>query len=296
MPTTVVIIDDHPSFRASARAILQAEGFEVVGEAEDGESGIAAARALAPDVLLLDVQLPDMDGFAVCRELGLNGGPPAVVLVSSRDASDYGELIEQSGARGFIPKAELGRDCTGRSARMRTRTLVLVALGGLALAAFGTALVLASDHAENTAAFLSLALTVGLSFLVSGVIALWRRPDNRTGFLLVLVAYFWFLGALAESDNDWVFTLGVLVSSLALGAFVHLLLAYPTGRLQGRRDLWLVVGTYVARPRRLPRAAAGRRAARLELPHLHEHDRRHQQRHGAHARPQRRQRRSPLHS
>ena len=128
---------------------------------------------------------------------------------------------------------------------MRTRTLVLVALGGLALAAFGTALVLASDHTENTATFLSLALTVGLSFLVSGVIALWRRPDNRTGFLLVLVAYLWFLGALAESDNDWVFTLGVLVSSLALGAFVHLMLAYPTGRLQGRRDLWLVVGTYV---------------------------------------------------
>ena len=128
---------------------------------------------------------------------------------------------------------------------MRARTLALVALGGLALAALGTALVLASDHTENTAAFLSLALTVGLSFLVSGVIALWRRPDNRTGFLLVLVAYLWFLGALAESDNDWVFTLGVLVSSLALGAFVHLLLAYPTGRLQGRRDVWLVVGTYM---------------------------------------------------
>ena len=107
MPKTVVIADDHPSFRASARAILQSEGFEVVGEAEDGESAIAAARALNPDVLLLDVQLPDMDGFAVCRALGLNGGPPAVVLVSSRDACDYGGLIEQSGARGFIAKDEL---------------------------------------------------------------------------------------------------------------------------------------------------------------------------------------------
>lgn len=105
---TVLIVDDHPSFRASARAILEAEGFEVVGEAEDGASGISAALALTPDVILLDVQLPDMDGFAVCRQLNLNGGPPAVVLVSSRDASDYGELIEQSGARGFIPKAELG--------------------------------------------------------------------------------------------------------------------------------------------------------------------------------------------
>jgi DNA-binding NarL/FixJ family response regulator len=107
MPKTVVIADDHPSFRASARAILQSEGFEVVGEAEDGASAIAAARELQPDVLLLDVQLPDMDGFAVCRELDLNGGPPAVVLVSSREACDYGRLIGESGAHGFIPKAEL---------------------------------------------------------------------------------------------------------------------------------------------------------------------------------------------
>ena len=143
---------------------------------------------------------------------------------------------------------------------MRTRTLALVALGGLALAALGTALVLASDHTENTAAFLSLALTVGLSFLISGVIALWRRPDNRTGFLLVLVAYLWFLGALAESDNDWVFTLGVLVSSLALGAFVHLLLAYPTGRLQGRRGRARRAG----RRRRCARAGCG--ARRRETP------------------------------
>ena len=107
VPKTVVIADDHPSFRASARAILESEGFEVIGEAEDGKGAIAAARDLAPDVLLLDVQLPDIDGFTVCRECGRNGGSPAVVLVSSRDACDYGGLIEQSGARGFIAKAEL---------------------------------------------------------------------------------------------------------------------------------------------------------------------------------------------
>ena len=77
------------------------------------------------------------------------------------------------------------------------------------------------------------------------MIALWRRPQNRTGVLLVLVAYLWFLGALAESNNDWVFTLGVIVNSFTLGAFVQLLLAYPTGRLQSRRDLWLVIDTYV---------------------------------------------------
>ena len=103
-----MIADDHPSFRASARAILEADGFEVVGEADTGEAAIAIARSVAPDVILLDVQLPDMDGFAVLAQLAAGDGRgPAVVLVSSRDASDYGELIEQSGASGFIAKAEL---------------------------------------------------------------------------------------------------------------------------------------------------------------------------------------------
>ena len=127
---------------------------------------------------------------------------------------------------------------------MRSRWLVVLAAGGLVLAAVGTAFVLTSDHEDNKGAFLSLALTVGLSFLVSGVLALWRRPDNRTGALLVAVAYFWFLGGLTLSNNDWIFTLGVLLNSLALGAFVHLLLGFPSGRLRGRRDVMLVIGTY----------------------------------------------------
>ena len=127
---------------------------------------------------------------------------------------------------------------------MRSSSLVLIAAGGLALGALGTALVLASDHQDNKAAFLSLALTVGLSFLTSGVIALWRRPENRTGVLLVLVAYLWFLGGLTLSNDDWVFTLGLLVSSFSLPAFVHLLLAYPAGLLDGRRDVSLVAATY----------------------------------------------------
>ena len=167
------------------------------------------------------------------------------MLISSRDAFDYGGLIAQSGARGFIPKAELDGDRFGRPARMRPRSLVVIAAVGLVLCAIGTALVLKSNHLENKAAFLSLALTVGLSFLASGVIALWRRPDNRTGLLLVVVSYLWFLGALTESNNDWVYTLGLLINSFTFGAFIHLLLAYPSGRLQGRRDLYLVVTAYV---------------------------------------------------
>jgi DNA-binding NarL/FixJ family response regulator len=105
---TVLIVDDHPTFRASARALLEAEGFEVVGEAEDATGAVDAATRLRPDVVLLDVQLPGLDGFAaaqlICAALGRC---PKVVLVSSRDAADYGGKIEECGAAGFIPKAEL---------------------------------------------------------------------------------------------------------------------------------------------------------------------------------------------
>jgi DNA-binding NarL/FixJ family response regulator len=105
--TTVLIVDDHPSFRATARALLEAEGYEVVGEAENGVSALRDARELHPDVILLDVQLPDFDGFEVASRLSENGDGPVIVMVSSRDASDFGPLVAQSGARGFIPKAEL---------------------------------------------------------------------------------------------------------------------------------------------------------------------------------------------
>ena len=105
--TTVLIVDDHPSFRGTARALLESEGFEVVGEAADGASAIEAAKSLRPDVMLLDVYLPDTDGFEVAAMLTRNGNAPAIVLTSSRDARDFGPLVEQSGARGFIPKAEL---------------------------------------------------------------------------------------------------------------------------------------------------------------------------------------------
>lgn len=106
----VLIVDDHPSFRATARAVLEAEGFSVVGEAETGAAAMSLVRDLHPDVVLLDVQLPDMTGFEVCAScVGLEVFP-AVVLVSSRDACDYDGLIESSGARGFIAKADLSGD------------------------------------------------------------------------------------------------------------------------------------------------------------------------------------------
>ncbi|HST17578.1 MAG TPA: response regulator transcription factor [Gaiellaceae bacterium] len=105
--TTVLIVDDHASFRASARALLAAEGFEVVGEAEDGEIAVDEIARLRPDVVLLDIQLPGIDGFEVANRVAANGARPDIILTSSRDAGDYGDLVTQSPARGFVPKDEL---------------------------------------------------------------------------------------------------------------------------------------------------------------------------------------------
>ena len=87
--------------------MLEDAGYLVVGEAQDGESALAAARDLHPSAVLLDVQLPDLDGFEVALRLTSDEGAPAVVLTSSRDGGDFGSMIERSGARGFLRKGEL---------------------------------------------------------------------------------------------------------------------------------------------------------------------------------------------
>ena len=107
MAITALVVDDHLGFRTSARVLLEMEGFNVVGEAVDGASAVTAAETLRPDVILLDVQLPDAMGFDVARELFSRGFAGQIVLVSSRDASDYGNQVESSGAVGFVPKAEI---------------------------------------------------------------------------------------------------------------------------------------------------------------------------------------------
>jgi CheY-like chemotaxis protein len=105
---SVLIVDDHPSFRASARRMLEASGYSVVGEAADGEAAITAAGALGPDLVLLDIQLPDLDGFEVAARIAeLDGEMPTIVLTSSRERSDFGDAVTDSPAHGFIAKSEL---------------------------------------------------------------------------------------------------------------------------------------------------------------------------------------------
>jgi DNA-binding NarL/FixJ family response regulator len=104
---TVLIVDDHADFRESARALLESDGFEVVGEAADGKQALIEAERLRPEVVLLDIQLPDEDGFAVARRLAACVGAPAVVLISSREAAAYGPRLDATPARGFIAKRSL---------------------------------------------------------------------------------------------------------------------------------------------------------------------------------------------
>lgn len=103
----MLIVDDHATFRASARLLLESEGFEVIGEADTGEAAIEQSALLAPEVILLDVQLPGMDGFEVASRVTGADGAPAVILVSSRDGGDFGPLISACGACGFVAKADL---------------------------------------------------------------------------------------------------------------------------------------------------------------------------------------------
>lgn len=103
----MLIVDDHDGFRESARALLEAEGFAVVGDAADGAAALAAALRLRPDVVLLDVQLPDLDGFAVAERLATLREPPRVVLISSRDAAAYGPRVDAAPVCGFLAKREL---------------------------------------------------------------------------------------------------------------------------------------------------------------------------------------------
>jgi CheY-like chemotaxis protein len=107
MARRVLVVDDDGDFRAVARALLERGGFVVVGEASDGADAVAASRRLCPGVVLLDVSLPDMDGFAVAALVAAQDTPPCVVLVSSRDASAYRQRLATSPAKGFIAKADL---------------------------------------------------------------------------------------------------------------------------------------------------------------------------------------------
>src|SRR3954447_15244479 len=113
MPRTLLIVDDHAAFRSTARALLECDGWNVVGEAGDGTSGLTAARDLKPDVVLPDVRLRDIDGFAVAERLTAEGGP-AVIVTSSSDDPLYFDRALSTGACGFVAKHDLSGEALQR--------------------------------------------------------------------------------------------------------------------------------------------------------------------------------------
>jgi CheY-like chemotaxis protein len=104
---TVLIVDDHPAFRSAARALLEAAGFEVIGESADGASALEAVNVLRPEIVLLDVQLPDLDGFTVAERLSNHSARPSIVLTSSRSVASLRWRLDSQPTWSFIPKNEL---------------------------------------------------------------------------------------------------------------------------------------------------------------------------------------------
>ena len=107
MACHVLLVDDSSDFRGAARQLLERHGFSVVAEADTGIGAIERAREIRPDLVLVDCQLPDIDGFEVAERLSQLGLPAAVILTSSLDGADFGALVDGSPALGFLPKAEL---------------------------------------------------------------------------------------------------------------------------------------------------------------------------------------------
>jgi len=110
MRVRVLMVDDHTGFRARARVLLEAEGFEVVAEAATGAAAIELAADTRPDVALVDIQLPDISGFEVAADMRSAGTAGQIILISGREAADYGDRVAQSAADSFIPKSELSGD------------------------------------------------------------------------------------------------------------------------------------------------------------------------------------------
>ena len=112
----MLIVDDNAAFRSAARAVLEAGGYRVVAEVGNGAAAVTVAARLRPDVVLLDIGLPDQDGFTTCRQLHAARPDLVVVLCSIRDADEYGDAVASSSAAGFLPKSLLSAEALSRIA------------------------------------------------------------------------------------------------------------------------------------------------------------------------------------
>ena len=249
MRTRVLIVDDHDGFRASARALLEAEGFAVVGEAADGIGALAAVERLRPDVVLLDVQLPDLDGFAVAERLAAAPDPPRVVLISSRDARRVRPARAGGGSTRLPRQARALRRVSRRSRRV-VRTLRLALLPtAVALGLFAEWAALRRAPFEPAASTAEIRLAA--ADLAVGIVLVQR--GSRRG------------GAARRAGRGFSLPDGLhvvprhlrrlrvarvrrprrLLLTLNRGLLAHTLLSYPNGRLERRYERAGVAAAYV---------------------------------------------------
>ena len=233
--TTVLIVDDHADFRGFARTLLEVAGFEVVGEACDGASALLAIRELRPELVLLDVQLPDMDGFAVCEELAARSSS-----ISDRVDVDAGCLVVSPAARSEQRERVHREGRAVRAAACDVRQLGvdrIVRLLRLALLPVGVVLGLAAEWVSYGSGELDLAvadLAVGWVLLGCGLVAWERRGRSLVGPLLAAAGVAWFLGSF------WTEAL-----YLHRGPLVHALLVYPSSRVTRPLGRAVVAAAYL---------------------------------------------------
>lgn len=116
MSVRVLIVDDQEPFREAAQLVVEVtDGFEVVGVAETGEESVISARALRPDLVLMDVNLPGIDGLAATRQILAEPTPPVVVVLSTYEPEEYGPRVAEVGAAAYIPKSEFDPEALVRA-------------------------------------------------------------------------------------------------------------------------------------------------------------------------------------
>ena len=170
-----------------------------------------------------------------------------MILISSREVDEWGGAATEVGARGFIPKAKLTADDGGApDVSLARRPLWVLGAAGLLVAAIETPLIATADFAPDRELWIVLNWVIGVGFVLVGIYAWMRRPENLVGALMVATGFAWFISVLGHTEPAPFFTVGALFDSLFVGVAIHLFLSFPSGRLESKVDRWAVGAVYAA--------------------------------------------------